>query len=241
MDEGKKQSQEQQKLASCPPSYAAGLEEPHEAEGDGHGGPAAAYHARARPRHGSSPQHGAHAAERGQRRGGHGGHHPNPQPVVGDEPGGQQRQERAHGEGERGRRGGLHGAGQCLLLLGAAVQPRQLHVALGAHGHELADGHAARARQEAREPGDDHGARVRLHGAHAQHQRRRRHQAVVGAQHRRAQPVGALRQVVVVHRARRPHDDGGRRVLGVHHGSHLADAAGHGDRCVCDRIGVTSS
>jgi len=64
---------------------------------------------------------------------------------------------------------------------------------------ELGDVHAARARQEAREPGDQHGARVHLHGAHAQHHRCRQHQLAVGTQHCRVQPVGALQHVVATH------------------------------------------
>uniref|UniRef100_K3Z911 Uncharacterized protein n=1 Tax=Setaria italica TaxID=4555 RepID=K3Z911_SETIT len=212
-------------LSRSTSSYSACFEEPHEAEGDAHGGPAAGHHPRAGPRDGGAAQHGTDAAERGERGGGQRDDDADAEPVVADEACGQQRHERADGEGERGRDGGLDGARERLLLLAAAlavaIELSQLDVALGADGDELADGHAAGARQEAREAGDDHGARVRLHGAHAQHQRRRRHQPVVGAQHGGAQPVGALRQdVVLVNAAARE----GTRVLGVHNAGQLVGA-----------------
>ncbi|CAL5029141.1 unnamed protein product [Urochloa decumbens] len=232
-------------------SYAGGLEEPHEAEGDSHGCPAAEHDPRAGPGDGGAAEHGAGAAEGGERGGGERDDDGDAQPVVADEAGGEQRHESADGEGEGGGGGGLDGARELgrLLLAGIAVQ---LDVALGADGDELADGHAARAGEEAREAGDDHGARVPLDGADAQHQRRRRHQAVVRAKNGGAEPVGALRQVLLVlllvYYA-------GPRVLGVHHAGHHRqlvissndDVGGHDEElirssgCMCiqgsDRIG----
>lgn len=139
-------------LSRSTSSYSACFEEPHEAEGDAHGGPAAGHHPRAGPRDGGAAQHGTDAAERGERGGGQRDDDADAEPVVADEACGQQRHERADGEGERGRDGGLDGARERLLLLAAAlavaIELSQLDVALGADGDELADGHAAGARQE---------------------------------------------------------------------------------------------
>ena len=70
-----------------------------------------------------------------------------------------------------------------------------LGVALRADRHVLAGGHRQRAGHQPGDPGgDDRGAR-RAGRGHAEHEARGRHDAVVGAEHGGAQPVGAVAEV----------------------------------------------
>jgi hypothetical protein len=89
---------------------------------------------------------------------------------------------------------GLRWARQALLLLLAAavaLRVRHLDVVLRVHGHELADGHAARAGHVPRQARHQHRPRALVHGAHADHERRHGDQPVVRAEDRGAEPLRA--------------------------------------------------
>ena len=68
----------------------------------------------------------------------------------------------------------------------------RFRIGLRAHRHVLARGHRERTRSQAGDAAEQDRAGRRLRGGHAQHQAAGGDQAVVGAQHRGAQPAGAL-------------------------------------------------
>ncbi len=69
------------------------------------------------------------------------------------------------------------------------VEERSLGVALSAHRHVLARGHAHRAGEQSRDAGDEDRLPVVGGTCNTDHQSRCRNDAVVGAEHSRAQPV----------------------------------------------------
>ena len=75
---------------------------------------------------------------------------------------------------------------------------RLLAVLLAADGHVFAQGHGDGAAHHAGGAGDEDGSGVRGDAGDAHHNRGDGDDAVVGAQHARAQPVQAVRDVVVV-------------------------------------------
>ncbi|KAF2909649.1 hypothetical protein DAI22_11g042200 [Oryza sativa Japonica Group] len=165
------------------------------------------------PATGSPAQPRPCRAERRQREARRRDDHHHPHPVgAGDEPRREQRERGAGGEGQRRGGRGLAGArhrrrrrvqSQASRSRAAAAAPAfevgELDVELHVDGDVLADGHAAGAGDEAGQPGQEDGARVGgARRADAEHERRGGDEAVAGAQHRGAQPLGAHSAAAVV-------------------------------------------